>query len=143
MVCQLVPHGDILGSLRFPIFSNPMSVETVTLDTIYFDVGDDEALDRSVAFYTQNFRLTLKGVEPGESAWLTAGPLTLGFHVGDPPSNPWACNLGFTVHDLDATCAELEHNGVGISVGPFDAPWGRAASLVDPNGFTVWLTQKS
>ena len=73
---------------------------------------------------------------------MKAGPLTLGFHVGDPPSNPWAFNLGFTVADVDATCAELEQKGISISVAPFGAPWGRAASLVDPNGFTVWLTQK-
>ena len=112
------------------------------LDTIYFEVGDGEAVQRAVEFYSQHFGLEVKSAEPGESAWLLAGGLTLGFHVGDPSSNPWSCNLGFGVADVDATCAALEAAGVAIAMAPYDAPWGRAASLVDPNGFTVWLTQK-
>lgn len=112
------------------------------LDTVYFEVGDGEAVQQTVAFYTQNFGLEVTSAEPGESAWLRAGTLTLGFHVGEAPSPPWACNLGFSVPDVDAACAELEAKGVALSSAPFEAPWGRAASLVDPNGFTVWLTQK-
>ena len=112
------------------------------LDTLYFEVGDGDAVQRAVDFYSRHFGLEVSSAEPGESAWLAAGALTLGFHVGDAPSNPWACNLGFSVPDVDAACATLEADGVSITVAPFDAPWGRAASLSDPNGFTVWLTQK-
>ena len=112
------------------------------LDTVYFEVGDAEAVQRAVEFYTTNFGLEVSTAEPGESAWLRAGGLTLGFHIGERPSTPWAFNLGFSVPDVDEACNALESNGVSIAMAPYDAPWGRAASLVDPNGFTVWLTQR-
>jgi len=114
----------------------------MNLDTIYFEVGDSDAVDKAVRFYSEHFALEVTSAEEGESAWMRAGALTLGFHVGDAPSNPWTFNLGFSVGDVDAEVDRLENAGVGISVAPYDAPWGRAASLVDPNGFTVWLTQK-
>ncbi len=114
----------------------------MNLDTIYFEVGDSDAVQRAVDFYVRHFGLEVSSAEEGESAWLKAGDLVIGFHVGDPPSNPWAFNLGFSVPDVDAACETLERNGVGISMAPFDAPWGRAASLVDPNGFTIWLGQR-
>ena len=116
--------------------------ERVILDTLYFEVGDGDAVDRAVDVHTQNFGLEVSSAEAGESAWLKAGDLTLGFHIGDAPSNPWAFNLGFSVPDVDAACADLESKGVSLSMAPYDAPWGRAASLADPNGFTIWLTQK-
>jgi predicted enzyme related to lactoylglutathione lyase len=73
---------------------------------------------------------------------LSAGGLTLGFHLGDAPSNPWAFNIGVSVADVDAEVKRLEAEGVAISMTPYDAPWGRAASLADPHGLTVWLTQR-
>jgi predicted enzyme related to lactoylglutathione lyase len=114
----------------------------VNLDTIYFEVGDAAAVGRAVAFYVDHFGLEVSSAEEGESAWLRAGPLTLGFHVGDAPTNPWAFNLDFSVTDVDAEVSRLKAEGVEAAVGPYDAPWGRAASFVDPNGFTVWLTQR-
>ena len=114
----------------------------MNLDTIYFEVGDADAVSKAVAFYVDHFGLEISSSEEGESAWLRAGGLTLGFHIGDAPSNPWAFNLGFSVDDVDAEVNRLEAEGVAISMAPYDAPWGRAASLSDPNGFTVWLTQR-
>ena len=141
------PHGRLGAALvevdrDRPARGSERHDERVILDTLYFEVGDADAVDRAVEFYTRNFGLEVSSAEAGESAWLKAGDLTLGFHIGDAPSNPWAFNLGFSVPDVDAACADLESKGVSLSIAPYDAPWGRAASLADPNGFTIWLTQR-
>jgi uncharacterized glyoxalase superfamily protein PhnB len=42
------------------------------------------------------------------------------------------------VDDVDAACAELEHEGVRLLNGPQDRPWGmRTANFQDPDGY-VW-----
>lgn len=84
----------------------------MNLDTIYFEVGDAEAVRRAVAFYVDHCGLEVSSAEEGESAWLRAGALTLGFHVGDPPKHPWAFNLGFSVTDVDAQVSRLKAEGV-------------------------------
>jgi catechol 2,3-dioxygenase-like lactoylglutathione lyase family enzyme len=47
-----------------------------------------------------------------------------------------------TVHDVDATCAELTQRGVQLLNGPMDRPWGiRTAAFQDPAG-NVWEIAK-
>ncbi|MEV2272314.1 VOC family protein [Nonomuraea africana] len=41
--------------------------------------------------------------------------------------------------DLDADCAELAKAGAGIE-GPTDLPWGRQATLTDPDGNSFVLS---
>lgn len=46
--------------------------------------------------------------------------------------------LTIWVDDVDATCAELASQGVGLLNGPVDRPWGmRTASFTDPAGH-IW-----
>jgi catechol 2,3-dioxygenase-like lactoylglutathione lyase family enzyme len=43
--------------------------------------------------------------------------------------------------DVDGAYAELRDRGVGFSAAPEDMPWGRFASLQDPDGNTWILRQ--
>jgi catechol 2,3-dioxygenase-like lactoylglutathione lyase family enzyme len=50
--------------------------------------------------------------------------------------------LTIWVDDVDAACAELASQGVGLLNGPVDRPWGmRTASFADPAGHIWELAQ--
>jgi lactoylglutathione lyase len=50
--------------------------------------------------------------------------------------------LTIWVDDVDAACAELAKQGVGLLNGPVDRPWGmRTASFTDPGGHIGELAQ--
>ena len=50
--------------------------------------------------------------------------------------------LTICVDDVDAACAELASQGVGLLNGPVDRPWGmRTASFTDPGGHIWELAQ--
>jgi catechol 2,3-dioxygenase-like lactoylglutathione lyase family enzyme len=50
--------------------------------------------------------------------------------------------LTIWVDDVDAACAELANQGVGLLNGPVDRPWGlRTASFTDPAGHIWELAQ--
>jgi lactoylglutathione lyase len=50
--------------------------------------------------------------------------------------------LTIWVDDVDAACAELAKQGVGLLNGPVDRPWGmRTASFTDPGGHIWELAQ--
>ena len=50
--------------------------------------------------------------------------------------------LSIRVDDVDAACAELANQGVGLLNGPVDRPWGmRTASFTDPGGHIWELAQ--
>ena len=49
--------------------------------------------------------------------------------------------LVLSCDDVDGACADLRERGVGFSAAPEDMPWGRLASLQDPDGNT-WLERQ-
>jgi catechol 2,3-dioxygenase-like lactoylglutathione lyase family enzyme len=49
--------------------------------------------------------------------------------------------LVLSCDDVDGAYAELRERGVGFSAAPEDMPWGRFASLQDPDGNT-WLLRQ-
>ena len=48
-----------------------------------------------------------------------------------------------TGDDVDAIVAGIEERGGTLETQPADNPWGRAFSLVDPDGFKITISQDS
>ena len=48
-----------------------------------------------------------------------------------------------TGDDVDAIAAGIEERGGTLETQPADNPWGRAFSLVDPDGFKITISQDS
>ncbi|MDE2501002.1 MAG: VOC family protein [Alphaproteobacteria bacterium] len=59
-------------------------------------------------------------------------------YFGDP-AKQWMIN--FRVRDLDKMAAQLRANGVAVEVDPQSYPYGRFASLADPEGNPIQLWQ--
>lgn len=54
------------------------------------------------------------------------------------------CEVYFEVVDVDALVARLRGEGVPVTQEPTDEPWGeRDAVVLDPDGFPVFLTQRT
>jgi predicted enzyme related to lactoylglutathione lyase len=115
------------------------------LGTIYLEVGGREQVEVLRDFYRDRLGLAVRSEESGESVWLDAGPVTLGFHSSSEiESDPGLVNLSFNVADVDAEAKRLKAEGVAIAQEPADVPWGgRVAVLFDPAGHTVWLSGPS
>lgn len=112
------------------------------LGTLYFEVGPSDVVNELRDFYRDRLGLTVSSEEPGESVWLDAGSVRIGFHAAaQVEADPGIVNLSFDVDDVDAVAARLSQERVTIAQGPMDVPWGgRAAVLFDPAGHTVWLS---
>ncbi len=46
------------------------------------------------------------------------------------------------IDDVDKQLPELEAKGAHVLVDPHDEPWGRAAEIVDPDGYIILLYSK-
>ena len=51
--------------------------------------------------------------------------------------------IGLKVKDLDAALVALGSRGVAVAAGPFDDHHGKWAKLVDPDGRSVILTERT
>ncbi len=49
----------------------------------------------------------------------------------------WGVALWLKCDDAGELCASLEEGGVAIVQRPFDGPFGRTFTFVDPDGYTV------
>lgn len=49
----------------------------------------------------------------------------------------WGVALWLGCEDADGLCAGLEASGVEIAQRPFDGPFGRTFTFVDPDGYSV------
>ena len=57
------------------------------------------------------------------------------------PDDPSGWHVYFTVADADATVATAKQLGATVVEEPQDTPYGRLATLVDPNGARFKLQQ--
>jgi lactoylglutathione lyase len=115
------------------------------VDYVMVNVSD---MSRSVAFYRDTLGLPLKFESPGWSEFETGGT-TLALHAGAPAAaiegatraRPAAgtCSLGFSVQNLNSTCAELRERGARFVVPPtVQADEGiRLAVCIDPDGLAI------
>jgi catechol 2,3-dioxygenase-like lactoylglutathione lyase family enzyme len=106
------------------------------LHTVILTVGDWSMVERCRDWYTAHLGLPCSRELTGESSWLAAGEIEVGFHTGVAAETP-AATLSFVVPDVDNEVQRLRAEGVEIA-DPEDKPWGaRAASARDPAGHEV------
>jgi predicted enzyme related to lactoylglutathione lyase len=104
--------------------------------------------DRAKDFYVGTLGFdVLMDQQAGPVRWLQVGPsgaqtsFTLGTaeQVGLQPGSAKGIMLQTT--DLDGDCAELARAGAEVE-GPVDLPWGRQATVTDPDGNGLVLSQR-
>ncbi|NVI88697.1 VOC family protein [Actinomadura sp. BRA 177] len=102
-------------------------------------------LDAAKTFYagTLGFDVVMDR-STGPIRWLQLAPegaqtnIVLADHVPAPGS---LHGLMLETSDLDADCAKLRAAGVDVD-GPQDLPWGRQATLTDPDGNGIVLAAR-
>jgi lactoylglutathione lyase len=106
-------------------------------------------MNRSVAFYRDALGIPLKFTSPGWSE-LDTGATTLALHGAGSPASPskgqnpaGTASIGFSVENVDETCATLKERGVRFVMPPTDRPQEgiRLAVAVDPDGLPVSFAQ--
>ena len=118
-----------------------------TLDGVYREVGEWEAVAECRDFYRSALGLVVRSENEGESVWFAAGGGTFGIHTGEgPPKEPrWAVNLVFQVDEgvtVDEEAERLEAAGIKLFMEPTDMEWGRRViTFLDPAGHAVWYCQ--
>lgn len=108
----------------------------------FFRAHDPAGLGR---WYQENLGISLTPTSDGGSVWQQeAGPTSFTpfpettKYFGDPQK---AWMLNFRVHDLDKMVAQLRGAGIEVKVDPQSYPYGRFASLHDPEGNPIQLWQ--
>jgi lactoylglutathione lyase len=107
---------------------------------------------RSTAFYRDVLGLPIRFESPEWTEFDTPGS-TLALHLADG-SNParfWqnsipagACNLGFTVEDIDAFHQDMIAKGIPCLQPPEEEDFGgKLAGYADPDGLPFWVNDKS
>ncbi|MFA1539931.1 VOC family protein [Actinomadura monticuli] len=103
-------------------------------------------LDAAKTFYADalGFEVVMDRAA-GPIRWLQLAPegaetnIVLADHVPAPPGS--LHGLMLETSDLDADCERLRGAGVGVD-GPHDLPWGRQATLADPDGNGIVLAAR-
>jgi predicted enzyme related to lactoylglutathione lyase len=95
------------------------------------------------AFYTEKLGLVVEAEAPGFVQFARPDGEGATFALGveanaQPAADP---ELWWYVKDADAVHAELVRRGVEIASEPKDEPFGRAFSIKDPAGNTMYLLQ--
>jgi predicted enzyme related to lactoylglutathione lyase len=95
------------------------------------------------AFYSEKLGLKVAGEQPGFVQFAQPGGSGAIFALSEvadakPIADP---ELWWYVEDADATYAALAKAGVTIAGEPKDEPFGRAFSIKDPAGNTVYMLQ--
>lgn len=108
----------------------------------FFRAHDPAALGR---WYEQHLGIALTPTTENGTVWQQeAGPTSFTpfpektGYFGDP-QKMWMIN--FRVHDLDKMAAQLQRAGIEVKVDPQSYPYGRFASLHDPEGNPIQLWQ--
>jgi lactoylglutathione lyase len=107
------------------------------LGTVMLLVTD---VERSIGFYRDVLGLE---VQKHSDAWAQAdaGGTYIGLHQSDNVAADGSCALIFDVDDLDETFAAVTGRGVEAVDQPRDEPYGRIATVNDPDGYSVQLLQ--
>lgn len=93
-------------------------------------------MDRAVAFYRDVLGLNLKFQSPGWSEFVT-GSTTLALHLASEKKPAGACELGFSVDDVDAFHREKAAAGVVFTRPPTDEHGAKLANFLDSEGAEV------
>ncbi len=99
-------------------------------------------LQASRTFYMEQLGLELAPQSPPNAIVFRTQPIP--FAIREPSVNldavshlGWGVALWLQCDHADELCASLEGHGVPIVQRPFDGPFGRTFSFVDPDGYTI------
>jgi len=95
-----------------------------------------------VRFYRDGIGIALKANEDpphNEISWHDPYFHFALFPKGVPPEG----GLGLFVDDLDVIHERMVALGTRVDRAPYDAPWGRGATYLDPDGNLIGLTERS
>jgi predicted enzyme related to lactoylglutathione lyase len=103
---------------------------------VWLPVSD---LERSLEFYRD--RLGLSELQHDrEWAQLDANGLHIGLNAAESPGGDGGAVIAFQARDgLDVAVQQLRDSGVEIGADVSDHPWGRVATLKDPDGNDLQL----
>lgn len=103
-------------------------------------------MNRSVTFYRDILGIPVKMQTPQwtemgtEGTILALTPETNEQKI-DPMNNLSGISIGYQVKDLDKTYADLKKKGATFQMPPTDFGYGFSATMEDPNGYRITLTQ--
>jgi predicted enzyme related to lactoylglutathione lyase len=99
-------------------------------------------LEASQTFYTEQLGLELAPESPPHAVVFATEPIP--FAIREPAVNldevtrlGWGVALWLKTDHAEELCASLEAHGTLITQQPFDGPFGRTFSFVDPDGYTI------
>jgi lactoylglutathione lyase len=98
-------------------------------------------MDAAVHFHESELGLSLRFRSP-EWSELNTGQTTVALHLASPDNPAGTCQLGFSVADVDAFCAELHSRGVVIVAPPTELHGQRIAKLRDTDGAAFSVSSK-
>ena len=108
-------------------------------DFIALQVRDMQASRR---FYTERLGLREAPQSPPNAIVFATSPIP--FAIREPAVNldevtrlGWGVALWLACDDAEALSASLEASGTTIVQRPFDGPFGRTFSFVDPDGYLI------
>ena len=103
---------------------------------VWLPVGD---LERSLQFYRDRLGLT-ELMHEREWAQLDANGVHIGLNASEEPHGDGGAVIAFQARDgLESAVAQLHDSGVEVAGDVSDHPWGRVATLKDPDGNDVQL----
>ena len=87
------------------------------------------------------FQQERHGTGPEHLSCETSGALLEIYPCHDDSNSTRALRLGFTVSDLDARCLAVAASNGRLVREPHPTPWGRRATIEDPEGHTIDLLE--
>jgi glyoxylase I family protein len=108
---------------------------------IFFKSEDPVRLS---AWYEKHLGVSMPPVNDGDLEWQQqAGPTVFAPMTEDSEHFKEDAKLyiNFRVEDLTAMCKQLEAAGIAVEIDPTDYPYGKFASLVDPENNQIQLWQ--
>jgi predicted enzyme related to lactoylglutathione lyase len=99
-------------------------------------------LENAKRFYTERLGLIPAPDSPPNAVVFQTAPIPFALrtpvvNLDESPKLGWGVALWLKCDLADSLCASLEENSVIITQPPFDGPFGRTFSFVDPDGYNI------
>lgn len=144
MAVAIDPSGAVIGLWQPGTFAG-FATSTAPGSPVWFEEMT-QAIDEAIPFYRSVFDWEIHEM-PGDWRYVTNGPgesATAGLCdakgvVADGTGSYW--RTYFTTDDLDAALTRIPQLGGKVLDGPEDSPYGRVATVADPQGAHFQLMQ--